>query len=79
MKDKHVLGGRVEKGTVFVGEEAKIMRKDVEIGRGKIRDLQKDKNKVGEVREGVEFGCQFQSDVIPAPGDKILLYKTIER
>lgn len=79
VKDKHVLGGRVEKGTVFVGEEAKIMRKDVEIGRGKIRDLQKDKNKVGEVREGVEFGCQFQSDVIPAPGDKILLYKTIEK
>ena len=79
MKDKHVLGGRVEKGTVFVGEEAKIMRKDVEIGRGKIRDLQKEKNKVGEVREGVEFGCQFQSDVIPEPGDKLQLFKTIEK
>jgi len=79
MKDKHVIGGRVEKGTVFIGEDAKIMRKDIEIGRGKIRDLQKEKNKVGEVREGVEFGCQFQSEVPPAPGDKLLLFKTIEK
>ncbi len=78
-KDKHVLGARVEKGTVFVGEEAKIIRKDVEIGRGKIRDLQKDKNKVGEVREGVEFGCQFQSEIIPLPGDKIQVYKVMEK
>ena len=79
MRDKHVLGARVEKGTVFVGEEAKIMRKDVEIGRGKIRDLQKEKNKVGEVREGVEFGCQFQSEIVPAPGDKLHIYKVMEK
>ncbi|MFA5652400.1 MAG: translation initiation factor IF-2 [Candidatus Paceibacterota bacterium] len=79
MKDKHILGARAEKGTVFVGEEAKIMRDGVEIGRGKIRDLQKEKNKVGEIREGVEFGCQFQSEIEPAPGDKILIFKTIEK
>lgn len=79
MKDKHVLGARVEKGTVFIGEDAKIMRKDTEIGRGKIRDLQREKNKVSEIREGVEFGCQFQSDVPPAPGDKLLLYKVMEK
>lgn len=79
VKDKHVIGARVEKGTVFVGEEAKLMRKDVEIARGKIRDLQKDKNKVGEVHEGVEFGCQFQSIITPAPGDKIQTYKEIEK
>ena len=79
MRDKHVMGARVEKGTVFVGEEAKIMRKGVEIGRGKIRDLQKEKNKVGEVREGVEFGCQFQSEIVPAPGDKLQIYKVMEK
>lgn len=79
MKDKHVLGARVEKGTVFVGEEAKIIRKDIEIGRGKIRDLQKAKVKVGEVREGVEFGCQFQSEIVPAPGDKLQIYKVMEK
>ena len=79
VKDKHVIGARVEKGTVFVGEEAKLIRKDIEIAKGKIRDLQKDKNKVGEVHEGVEFGCQFQSEIQPAPGDKIQTYKEIEK
>jgi translation initiation factor IF-2 len=79
MKDKHVIGARVEKGTVFVGEEAKIIRGGVEVGRGKIRDLQKEKNKVGEVREGVEFGCQFQSEITPVPGDKLLIFKEMEK
>jgi len=79
MKDKHIIGGRVEKGTVFVGEETKVMRKDVEIGRGKIRELQQQKQKTGEVREGVEFGCQFQSEITPAPGDKLQIFKLIEK
>ena len=79
MKDKHIIGGRVEKGTVFVGEDAKIIRKETEIGRGKIRNLQQGKNDTGEVREGVEFGCQFQSDITPAPGDKLEVFKTMEK
>lgn len=79
MKDKHIIGGRVEKGTVFVGEDAKIMRKEAEIGRGKIRNLQQSKNDTSEVREGVEFGCQFQSDIVPAPGDKLEVFKIMER
>ena len=79
MKDKHIIGGRVEKGTVFVGEDAKIIRKETEIGRGKIRNLQQGKNDTSEVREGVEFGCQFQSDITPAPGDKLEVFKTMEK
>ncbi|MFH0755567.1 MAG: translation initiation factor IF-2 [bacterium] len=79
IKDKYILGARVEKGTVFIGEDAKIIRKNIEIGRGKIRDLEKDKNKVSEIREGVEFGCQFVSEIPPAPGDKLLLFKTMEK
>jgi len=79
MKDKHIIGGRVEKGTVFVGEDAKIMRRETEVGRGKIRNLQQGKSDTGEVREGVEFGCQFQSDIVPAPGDKLEVFKTMEK
>ena len=71
VKDKHVCGGRVEMGTISVGDEIKIMRGTEEIGKGKIRELQQQKNKTGEVREGVEFGCQIQSGITLAPGDKI--------
>jgi translation initiation factor IF-2 len=79
MKDKHVIGGRVESGMVSVGQEAKIIRKEIEVGKGKIKELQKDKEKVGEVREGVEFGCQFQSEITPAPGDKLEIFIVIEK
>ncbi len=79
MKDKHIIGARAEKGTFFVGENAKIMRGGTEIGRGKIRELQKEKNKASEVGAGVEFGCQFQSDIIPAPGDKLEIFKIMEK
>jgi translation initiation factor IF-2 len=79
MKDKHVLGARVEKGTVSLGQEAKIIRDTEDIGRGRIRDLQKEKAKTTEVREGVEFGCQFQSEIIPLPGDKLEVFQTVEK
>jgi translation initiation factor IF-2 len=79
MKDKHIIGGRVESGTIAPGQEAKIMRKEIEVGRGRIKELQQEKEKTSEVREGVEFGCQFQSDIIPAPGDRLEIFKIIEK
>ncbi len=79
MKDKHVIGARVEKGEIHVGNEVRIMRRDEEIGKGKIREIQKNKDKVSDVHEGIEFGCQMQSDIIPAPGDKLEIFKIIEK
>lgn len=79
MKDKYVIGVRAEKGFISVGQEAKIIRKDVEIGIGKIKDLERDRTKVSEVKEGMEFGCQFKSDIIPAPGDKLRITRMIEK
>ncbi|MFA6341066.1 MAG: translation initiation factor IF-2 [Candidatus Paceibacterota bacterium] len=79
VKDKHIIGGRVEKGVIKLGQEVKISRKGVDIGFGKIKDLQKAKEKAEEIREGVEFGCQFKSDVIPAPGDKLEVFEMIEK
>jgi translation initiation factor IF-2 len=79
IKDKNVIGARVEEGEIRVGDEVKIMRKDIEIGRGKIRELQQMKEKTSEVRMGVEFGCQLQSVITPAPGDKFEAYKIIQK
>ncbi len=79
MKDKHIIGVRVEKGVINVGSEAKIIRGGEEIGMGIIKELQKDKSKVSEVHEGAEFGCQFKSDMIPAPGDKLEIFRVIEK
>ncbi|MGB8816087.1 MAG: translation initiation factor IF-2 [Minisyncoccia bacterium] len=79
VKDKHVFGGRVEIGTLSLGNEVKIMRRDIEIGRGKIKELQKEKKKTNEVTEGMEFGCQIQSTMTLAPGDKLEAFNVVEK
>ena len=62
-KDKYVVGGKVESGIISLGEDAKILRREQEVGRGKIKELQHQKNKVSEIKEGMEFGCQIQSTI----------------
>jgi len=79
VKDKNIIGARVEEGEIKVGDEVKIMRRELEVGRGKVREIQQLKEKVSEVRSGVEFGCQLQSIITPAPGDKIEAFKIIEK
>jgi translation initiation factor IF-2 len=78
-KDKNIIGGRVEEGEIKLGDEVKIMRREVEVGRGKIRELQQMKEKTSEVRTGVEFGCQLQSAITPAPGDKLEAYTIVQK
>ena len=78
-KDKQVIGGRVEKGELLIGAEVKITRRDFEIGRGKVRELQKFKNRVSEVPEGQEFGAMIESKIDIAPGDKFESFKIVEK
>jgi translation initiation factor IF-2 len=79
MKDKHIIGARVEKGFIGAGQDAKLLRKDAEIAIGKIKGLERDRTKVSEVKEGMEFGCEFKSDILPAPGDKIQIVRIVEQ
>lgn len=70
-KDKQVLGGRVESGTISLNDEVKIIRRENEIGRGRVRELQQQKTKTGTVEEGKEFGALIESKMEIAAGDKI--------
>ncbi len=78
-KDKQILGGKVQVGTLAVGSEVKILRRDIEIGRGKIKELQLQKVKASEVNEGYEFGCMIESKIEIALGDKVQGFVTIEK
>lgn len=69
-KNTHVLGGRVESGELKLKQEVVIMRRDIEVGRGKLVNLQQAKNDVTSITEG-EFGMQIDSKVDVAPGDII--------
>jgi translation initiation factor IF-2 len=79
VKDRQVIGGRVEQGTMVADAEVKIMRRDFEIGRGRIRELQRAKVKVGEVPEGQEFGTMIESRIEIAPGDRVESFKVVEK
>lgn len=78
-KDKQVVGGRVLGGIVNIGADVRIMRRDGEIGKGKIRELQQKKEKVSEVNKDSEFGTMIESKVEIAPGDQIECYSLVTK
>ncbi len=69
-KYTHVLGGRVEDGIMKLGQSVLITRRDIEVGRGVIKNLQQQKSDVKQVDES-EFGMQVDSRTEIAPGDVI--------
>ena len=75
-KNTHVLGGRVEEGSLKHNQSVIITRRDIEIGRGVIKNIQQAKSDVKEVLEG-EFGMQLESKVEPAAGDILTPYNTV--
>ena len=79
VKDKQILGGRVEKGSLTLGAQVKIMRRDVEICTGKIRELQQQKVKTSEAKEGTDFGALIETKLEIAPGDYINNFIMVEK
>jgi translation initiation factor IF-2 len=79
VKDRQILGGRVEDGIVALHEEVKIFRRESEIGRGHVRELQHLKNKVAKVEAGTEFGAMIESKIELAPGDKIECFTIVKK
>lgn len=78
-KDRNVIGCRVEEGLMSLSDSVKIMRRDVELSRGKITNLQKAKAAVKEVRAGDECGVEVQSKAEPAPGDYLVSVVLVEK
>ncbi len=78
-RDKQVVGGKVETGMLETGSEVRILRRETEVGRGKIRELQQAKKRADEVREGFEFGTMIEAKTEIAAGDRIEAVRTIEK
>ncbi len=68
-KEKQIVGGKVEEGSVKLGSMVKIKRRENEIGSGKISELQHNKSKTKEVFEGDECGIEIECKIELAPGD----------
>lgn len=75
-KDRYIVGGKMEMGKLILGAEVRIKRREIEIGRGKIKNLQQNKINIQEVTVEKEFGAQIQSPIPIAPGDYLELITT---
>ena len=78
-KDKQVVGGKVQEGLLETGASVRIMRREAEIGRGTIRELQQQKKRVSAVNEGYEFGTMIESKAEIAAGDKVESVRMVEK
>jgi len=75
-KNTHVLGGRLDEGTIKMGQGVRIIRRDIVVGKGKLTNLQHAKQDVDSVSDG-EFGMQIESKTTLAPGDYIEGFDTV--
>jgi len=78
-KDKQIIGGKVEEGFLSVGEAIRIIRRETEIGTGRIRGMQQQKKETAKVEAGNEFGAYVESKFEIAVGDVLRSYHTIEK
>ena len=69
MKHKQVIGGKVATGALELGAQVKIMRRETEIGRGKVIELQQQKIATKRVEEGNECGLMVEAKIEIAPSD----------
>jgi translation initiation factor IF-2 len=78
-KDRQIVGGKVTEGEITIGAEVKILRRESEIGRGKIRELQKQKQRTDSVPKDNEFGSMIEAKITIMPGDHIECFKVVEK
>jgi translation initiation factor IF-2 len=78
-KDRQVVGGKVTEGLINLGSTVKIMRRDFEIGKGKIINLEKSKVKTNTVAEGEEFGMMIESKIEITAGDVLESFTTVHK
>ncbi len=78
-KERQIVGGKVLKGRMILDKVVKIMRREFEIGRGKIVNLEKGKVKTKEVEEGSEFGMMIESKIEIVEGDIVESFNVTQR
>ena len=76
---KMIVGAKVLSGKITKKSLLDIYRDEEKIGQGKISELQLEKNKVEEIKEGQNAGINFKGDVKIELKDKLKAYLTEEK
>lgn len=75
-KDSHVIGGRVEDGRIERGASVRVTRRKVEVGIGKVTNLQSHKQNVDRVEKDGEFGAEITAPFEIIEGDMLECFRT---
>jgi translation initiation factor IF-2 len=71
---KRIAGIKVVSGRIAKGDQAKVMRKDHEVGRAKIKSMRQGKEEETKVEAGTNCGIQFDRDIAFDMGDGIIAF-----
>jgi translation initiation factor IF-2 len=71
---KQVLGARHLSGTITVGDRIRLVRRDVELARGKILNLQQARADVKEIKVEGDFGIEIEARADAVYGDEIIAF-----
>ncbi len=75
---KAVLGGKWVSGQLSVGDLVKLDRRGIDLGRGRITNIQMARADVKELHVEGEFGMQIETKADIAGGDTITAFRVIE-
>jgi translation initiation factor IF-2 len=78
-KERQIVGGKVVEGQINLHSTVKIMRRDFEIGRGKIVNLESGKVKTSMIPEGTEFGMMVESKIEIVSGDVLESFSIMQK
>ncbi|HEX8974532.1 MAG TPA: translation initiation factor IF-2 [Patescibacteria group bacterium] len=74
-----IVGGRVNSGKIIKGALVEVRRDGEIIGKGKLENLQQNKNQTNEVGQGNECGITFEGDTKIKEGDTLIVYSEEEK
>jgi translation initiation factor IF-2 len=75
---KQVLGARYVSGVLTTGDRVRVVRRDAEIARGKILNLQQARADVKEIKVEGDFGIEIEAKENAAYGDEIIAFAVTE-
>ncbi|OGG52005.1 translation initiation factor IF-2 [Candidatus Kaiserbacteria bacterium RIFCSPHIGHO2_02_FULL_54_11b] len=75
-KDERVVGGKVSEGFLERGSLVRVMRRAEEVGVGKVKNIQSNKQDVSRIEEGREFGAQINASFEILQGDTLEGFNT---
>jgi len=78
-KNAQVVGGKVLSGYIAKNMECAIVRQNERVGTGTLVGLQQQRTEVETVQEGNEFGARIKSTETITPGDRLFVFRIIEK